>query len=79
VDALYAEALLDLEAQPLLVEYHQLRAARSGDAGSAEHERRRLALKQELAAHYPRQWKKYIMRTRAHPRTPRASRRSNAS
>lgn len=80
-DALYAEAVLDLEAQPLLLEYHRLRAYRADDdAAAADLAARRQALKQDLATRYPRQWKKYVMRTRSHPRaTPRASRRSNAS
>lgn len=81
VDALYAEALLDMEAQPLLVEYHKLRGARADDSAGAEQlAARRQILKQELASRYPRQWKKYIMRTRSLARpAARAPRRSNAS
>lgn len=80
-DALYAEAVLDLEAQPLLHEYHRLRGFRADDAdAAADLAGRRQALKQELAARYPRQWKKYVMRTRSQGRTAsRAPRRSNAS
>jgi DNA primase len=81
VDALYAEALLDIEAQPLLVEYHRLRGRRTEEPVEAEQlAARRLSLKQELAARYPRQWKKYIMRTRSQARPgARVPRRSNAS
>ncbi len=79
-DATYAEALLDLEARPLLMEYHALRASRADDEAGAEAlESRRLALKKEIAARYPRQWKQYIMRTRTTGRLgPRPPRRTNA-
>jgi len=79
-DATYAEALLDLEARPLLAAYHVLRGSRADDAADAEAlESRRLVLKRELAAKYPRQWKQYIMRTRTTGRPgPRPPRRSNA-
>ena len=79
-DATYAEALLDLEARPMLAAYHALRASRADDAAGAEAlESRRLVLKRELAAKYPKQWKQYIMRTRTTGRLgPRPPRRSNA-
>ncbi len=79
-DATYAEALLDLEARPLLIAYHALRASRADDEAGAEAlESRRLVLKKELAAKYPKQWKQYIMRTRTTGRLgPRPPRRSNA-
>ncbi len=79
-DATYAETLLDLEARPLLAAYHALRGSRAADAAGAEElESRRLVLKQELSARYPRQWKQYIMRTRSTGRLgPRPPRRSNA-
>jgi len=79
-DATYAEALLDLEARPLLIAYHALRASRAEDEAGAEAlESRRLVLKKELAAKYPKQWKQYIMRTRTTGRLgPRPPRRSNA-
>ena len=79
-DATYAEALLDLEARPLLMAYHTLRASRADDEAGAEAlESRRLVLKKELAAKYPKQWKQYIMRTRTTGRLgPRPPRRSNA-
>ncbi len=79
-DATYAEALLDLEARPLLAAYHSLRGSRADDEAGAEAlESRRLVLKRELAAKYPKQWKQYIMRTRTTGRPgPRPPRRSNA-
>jgi hypothetical protein len=79
-DATYAEVLLDLEARPFLAAYHALRGSRADDAAGAEAlESRRLVLKRELAAKYPKQWKQYIMRTRTTGRTgPRPPRRSNA-
>ena len=79
-DATYAEALLDLEARPLLAAYHALRGSRADDEAGAEAlESRRLVLKRELAAKYPKQWKQYIMRTRTTGRPgPRPPRRSNA-
>ena len=61
-DATYAEALLDLEARPLLLAYHALRGSRAADdAGAEALESRRLVLKKELAAKYPKQWKQYII------------------
>lgn len=79
-DSTYADALLDLEARPLLAAYHALRGSRADDAAGAEAlESERLKLKRELAARYPRQWKQYIMRTRSTgSSSPRPPRRSNA-
>ena len=53
-DATYAEALLDLEARPLLIAYHALR----GRAPTTRQGRRhssRACMKKELAAKYPKQ------------------------